>query len=119
MVVIVVAHRLRDLPEQDRQKAISAAVKAGDDLVVHAALGMPGLCTGLNDQLREYVRKEWAVTRHRQEFARLERLERIETDLRRSGGLLQSFNHALYGAALATEGEKAESAKQAALKGIA
>jgi hypothetical protein len=79
------------MPQGERTKTIMRTIKDGDDLLAASVLAGPPFLSGLSQQEFDHVRETWRRTRLPDDRARIDLLQKRETDLGRAGDLSMAY----------------------------
>lgn len=115
MLASEVRARLASLPEGDRREALEAALVAGDDAVIGAALHGPAMLSGMTTPQHSNLRDRWRGIRHGEAMDRINRLKAALADTERGGTLLVGYTSTLVDSNVV---ELAEASEKAARKAI-
>jgi hypothetical protein len=94
---------LRGMTAADRRKEVTKAISQGDDSVIAAVTGAPGMLSGLSQPEIDGFLTMWRAKKFPSELARLARLEKVEAATHLGGTLLVSYQREMSAPAIVTE----------------
>jgi len=111
-----VRQRLAAMSEQEREAALSSALKDGDDQLLSAVLTGSPMLSNVSKQRQEMLRATWQRQRFAPELERIARLKKALSDTERAGTLAMTYTLNLSSAAIIAQAEASEARMRAAME---
>jgi hypothetical protein len=111
-----VRQRLAAMPEPERESALGAALKEGDDQLLGAVLAASPMLTGISKKRQDMLRASWQKAKYGPELERIARLQKAISDTERAGTLAMTYTLGLSNEAIIRRAEASERAMREALE---